>query len=125
MQVTRADAALPLYGDPVADGFDAKQKLLEAELRRYFGETCPALVARWQAAIAGLAPPFLRELAGRLQELDEVTQKINRQLRVALRPVAEGGSTEPIVDQALASLEHLNEIAESMMQRLDELLTAA
>jgi hypothetical protein len=110
---------------PVTDGFDRKQKLLEAELWRYFGETCPELVARWQAAITGLAPPFLRELAARLQELDEVTQRINRQLRAALRPVAEGASTEPVIDQALASLEHLNEIAESMRRRLDELLTAA
>jgi hypothetical protein len=39
--------------------------------------------------------------------------------------VAEGGSTEPVVDQALASLEHLNEIAQGMMRRLEELLTAA
>ena len=109
----------------VADGFDKKRELLEAEVRRYFGETCPALVARWQAAIIGLAPPFLSELQGRLQELDEVTQKVNRQLRAALRPVSEGGSTEPVVDQALASLEHLNEIADSMMRRLEELLTAA
>jgi len=45
----------------VAGGLDRKQELLEAELRRYFGETCPALVARWQAAITGLAAPFLRE----------------------------------------------------------------
>jgi hypothetical protein len=109
----------------VADNFDSKQKLLEAELWRYFGETCPTLVACWQVAITWLAPPVLRELASRVQELDEVTQEINRQLRVALRPVAQGGSTEPVVDQALASLEHVNKIAESMMRRLDELLTTA
>jgi len=71
---------------------------------RYFGET-PALVTRSQAAITGLAPPFLRELAGRLWELDKVTLETNRQLRIALRPVAEGGSTEPVIDQALASLD--------------------
>jgi hypothetical protein len=76
------------------------------------------------SGVTGLAPPFLRELAGRLQEPDEVTQKTNRQLRAALRPVAEGASTEPVIDQALTSLEHLNEIAESMMRRLDELLTS-
>jgi hypothetical protein len=34
-------------------------------------------------------------------------------------------SGEKAVDQALASLEHLNEIAKSMMRRLDELLRAA
>jgi hypothetical protein len=109
----------------VAEGSNRKQELLETELRRYFGEKCPALVARWQAAITGLAPPFLRELNARLRELDEVTQETNRQLQVALRPVSGGVSTAPVIDQALASLEHLNEIADSMMRRLDELLTAA
>jgi hypothetical protein len=34
-------------------------------------------------------------------------------------------STEQDVDHALASLERLNEIAESMMRRLDELLMPA
>ena len=99
---------------------------MEAELRHYFGETCPALVARWQAAIAGLAAPFLRELVGQLRELDSVTrEEINRQLRVALRPVAKGESTEPVIGRALAALEYLNEIAESMIRRLDELPTGA
>lgn len=40
-----------------------------------------------------------------------------------MRPVAEGASTtEPVIDQALALLEHLTEIAEGMMRRLDEFL---
>jgi hypothetical protein len=98
--------------DFVADGFDRRQELLEAELRRYFGEKCAALVARWQAAITGLAPLFLRELGARLRELDEVMQETNRQLRLTLCLAAESASTEPIIDQALTSLEHLNEIAE-------------
>ena len=50
----------------VVDVFDRKQEVLEAELRRYFGETCPVLLARWEAAIGGLAAPFLRELTARL-----------------------------------------------------------
>jgi len=55
----------------VTDASEGKYKLLEVELWHYFGETCPVLVARWEAAIRGLAPPFLRELQGRLQELGE------------------------------------------------------
>ena len=39
--------------------------------------------------------------------------------------VKRGVSTELDVDHALASLERLNEIAESMMRRLDELLMPA
>ena len=103
-----------------------KRDLLEGELQRYFGETCPALAARWQAAITGLAPPLLHELAGRLQELEAATKETNRQLRATLRPSSAKGaaSTEPALDHALASLEHLEEIAGSIMQRLDKLLGA-
>jgi hypothetical protein len=111
--------------DFVPDSMESKRKLLAAELQRYFGETCPTLLARWEAAIVGLAPPFLRELVGRLQELEAVTNEINRQLEAALCPVAESRApAEPVLDRALASLGHLNEIAEAMMRRLDELLTA-
>lgn len=109
---------------PVAEELDRKQDLLEAELHRYFAETCPALVSRWEAALRGLAPPLLRELSLRLRELDEVTQATNRQLSIAVRPVTEGGSTEQLLGQAMASLEHLNEIARDMMRWLDELLDA-
>jgi hypothetical protein len=114
-----------LYNCPVPDRTKKKRELLAAELRRYFGETCPALAARSEAAITGLAPPFLRDLAQRLRELEKATKATNRQLMVTLRPVVEDDApTEPVLDHALASLEHLNEIAEAMMRRLDELLTA-
>ena len=47
-------------------------------------------------------------------------------MRLLPPPVAQRGvSTELDVDHALASLERLNEIAESMMRRLDELLMPA
>ena len=36
-----------------------KRDLLEIELQRYFGQTCPALAARWEAAIVCLAPTVL------------------------------------------------------------------
>ena len=82
-----------------------------------------ALAARWQAAITGLTPLVLRDLARRLQELETVTKETNRQLRATLRlPTAKDAvSTEPALDHALASLERLDEIAESIMRRLDEL----
>jgi hypothetical protein len=44
----------------------------------------------------------------------------------ALRPAAEGGAPEEsVLDSALASLEHLTEIVQSMIRRLDESFTAA
>ena len=112
-----------LYSCLVPDTTQSKRELLAAELQRYFGETCPALAARWQAAITGLTPPVLRDLARRLQELETITKETNRQLRATLRlPTAKDAvSTEPALDHALASLERLDEIAESIMRRLDEL----
>jgi hypothetical protein len=110
----------------VTSAFDRKQDLLAAELQRYFDDTCPALVARWQATIRGLAPPFLRELVSRLEELETVTNETNRQLEAAFRTtVDEGTPSEAPLDRALASLENLNEIATAIMRRLDELVTAA
>jgi hypothetical protein len=46
----------------VLDKAEKKREIMAAELQRYFGETCPALAARWEAAITGLAPPVLRDL---------------------------------------------------------------
>ena len=63
----------------------------------YFGNTCPTLVERWEAAIAGLAAPFLRELCPRLRELDEAIQQTKGS---PCSPSAQGGSTEPAVEQS-------------------------
>jgi hypothetical protein len=82
----------------------------------------PALTARWKTAIVGLAPPVLRELARRLQALEAVTNETNRELKASHLAAGEGReSAEHLLDRALASMEHIREIAEEMM-RLDELL---
>jgi uncharacterized membrane protein YqiK len=104
------------------DGTERKRQLLAAELLRYFGETCPALAARWQTAIVDLAPPILRELTGRLQEFEVITDETNRQLKAAQAAAFEDQeSAEVVLDRALASLEHLNEVAEAITRHLDEL----
>jgi hypothetical protein len=100
----------------------AKQNLLAAELQRYFGETCPALVERWQEAIVGKPPAILRELARDLQELEAATNETNRELSAIQIAVFEDEeSAEAVLDHAFASLEHLEELAEAMMRRMDEL----
>jgi hypothetical protein len=107
------------------DSTENKRKLLAAELQRYFGERYPALTARWEAAIVGLVSPVLRELAGRLQAFETLTTQVNRELTTGLVATAEStASAEPLLDRALASLEHLNEAAEAIMGRLDELQKA-
>ena len=97
---------------------ETKRDLLATELQRYFGETCPTLAARWGTAIVGLAPPVLRELAGCLQELESATEETNRQLKA----FEDEESAEVLLDRAIASIEHLSEIAQAMMKRLDELV---
>jgi hypothetical protein len=93
---------------------------LAAELKRYFGETCPAFAERWEEAIVGLAPPVLRELAGRLRTFEALTDETNRQLRASqVAAFEDQESAEQLLDRALASIEHLSEVAEAMMRSLD------
>ena len=106
----------------MVDPIERKRRLLAVELQRYFGETCPALAARCEAVIIGLPPPVLRELASRLQEFEAVTEETNRQLEAAQAAAFEDEeSPELVLDRALASLEHLNELAEAITKHLDEL----
>ena len=78
--------------------------------------------ARCEAVIIGLPPPILRELAGRLQEFEAVTDETNRQLKAAQAAAfKDEESAELVLDRALASLEHLNEVAEAITKHLDGL----
>jgi hypothetical protein len=109
----------------MVDRLEIKRQLLATELQRYFGETCPALAVRWKAAVVGLAPPVLRELAGRLQEFEAATDETNRQLRDAQAAAFEDEEQiEQLLSRALASLERLNEIAEAITKRLNEVSSA-
>ena len=72
---------------------------------------------------ARAAPSVLRELAGRLLELEAVTNETNRELKAAGLATAQGReSAEHLLNRALALMDHLSEVAEDMMRRLDELL---
>lgn len=107
------------------DAVERKRKLLAAELQRYFGETCPALTARWETAITGLAPPVLRELADRLWAFEALTNEIDRNLSDARAATTKNeASAENLLDRALASVERLGEAADEIMQRLNQLLKA-
>jgi hypothetical protein len=58
-----------------------------------------------------------------LQALEAVTNETNRELKASQLAAGEGReSTEHLLDRALASVEHLTEIAQAMMRRLDEFL---
>ena len=63
---------------------------------------------------------------GRLQTLEAVTNETNRELRAARLAVTRGQApAELLLDRALASIEHLSEVAETMTLWMDELLDAA
>ena len=107
------------------EGIDGKRNLLVEEMLRYFGETCPALAARCEIAIVGLPPLARREAAGRLQTLGAVTNETNRELAAARVAVVRGQApAERLLDRALASIEHLSEVAQTMTRWMDELLDA-
>jgi hypothetical protein len=55
-----------------------KYDLLATAMHVYFWNTGADLTARWKEAMLGLPPSVLRELAGRLQELEAVTNETNR-----------------------------------------------
>ena len=109
----------------VQNGIEGKRNLLAEEVRRYFGETCPALAARCEAAIVGLPPLARREVAGRLQTLAAVTNETNRELAAARVAVTRRrAADEFLLDRTLASIEHLSEIAQTMTRWIDGLLEA-
>jgi hypothetical protein len=117
--------SLPGGQSVMHDEVDGKRNLLAEEMLRYFGETCPALAARCEIAIAGLPLLARREVAGRLQTLRALTNETNRGLTAAHVAVARGQApAERLLDRALASIEHLNEIAQTMTGWMDELLGA-
>ena len=104
------------------DRVEGKRDLLAEEMLRYFGETCPTLAALCEVAIVGLPPLPLQEVAGRLQTLSAVTNETNRELAAARVAVTKGQApAELLLDRALASIEHLSEVAQAVAQRMDEL----
>jgi len=125
----------------MGDRLEMKRRLLAAELERSFGETCPALAAGWESAIADQAPRVLRELAVLLQEFEAATEEANRQLRTVgielfqddrqpeeqpERQAQEQNEeqAEQMSSRALASLERLNDIAKAITKHLDEVSSA-
>ncbi len=104
------------------DKIKDKRERLVAELRRYFGDICPALTARWEMAIVASAQPVRRELTRHLQALELVTNETSHELETAyLAAITDQESAEFLLDHALTSMEHLCEIAQAMTERLDEL----
>jgi hypothetical protein len=94
----------------VHNGIGGKRNLLAEEMLRYFGETCPALVAR--------------EVAGRLRTLRAVTNETNRELATSRAAVTKGqASAEVLLDRALASIEHLSEVAQTMTRWMDGVIS--
>ena len=91
-----------------------KQSLLAKEVQRYFEQTGPELTAKWALAIVDLTPSLLRELVGRLRELEAITNCADRELNAAFQAAATEGheSAEGLLDRALASMELLGEAAE-------------
>jgi hypothetical protein len=121
------DERYSMFDDPegsvMGDGIERKRNLLAEAMQCYFFELCPALVARCQVVIIGLPPLALQEIARRLQTLTTVSNETNRELGAArVAASTREASTEQLLDRALASVDHLREVAEAIMRRLDALM---
>jgi hypothetical protein len=80
--------------------------------RDYLAKTLSAITMRWKATPGTLHSSILRELTVRMQALVAITNEANRELGDAHCAASEGHtSAEPLLDHAIASPEHLNEIA--------------
>ena len=100
-----------------------KCNLLVQEMQRYFGETCPALTSRCTVASIDLPLFARRKVVDRLQCLIAIINETGRVLSAARVGASGKPSTEKLLcDQALASLEHLNEVVEALTRWMDELL---
>ena len=113
------------YRRLVLDTTKGRRKLLALEMARYFGKMNPALTARLETVHVRLPASLLQGLTGNLVSLKKMIIETHRAAG-ALAPADEGGAPdEPALDRAIASLEHLNESAEAVLEHLDELLTNA
>ena len=101
-----------------------KRDRLAADTYEYFWNICPELTEQWKQAMLTLPPSVLRDLAVEIQKLEVVTNAANQQLSAATREgaIADGKLVEVLLDRALASMELLNEAADTMTRLLDELL---
>jgi hypothetical protein len=74
---------------------------------------------------APTVPSVLRDLDEQLKAIETAAIRTNLELKVARLEAAEGReSTHRLLDRALASIEHLNEITAATSRQLDDLLKA-
>jgi hypothetical protein len=99
-----------------------KRERLADETYEYFWNVCPELTAQWKQAMFTLPPSALRELAVEIQHLEAITNAANQHLSAAARAGALAGGMPPkaLLDRALASMERLNEAADTMMRLLED-----
>ena len=105
------------------DAIQRKRERLAVETYEYFWNICPELTTRWKRAMFTLPPSVLQDLSVEIKNLEAVTKWANQQLHAALG--AGGEPPEDLLDRALASMESLNEAADTMMLLLGELLKSA
>jgi hypothetical protein len=100
-----------------------KHERLAAETHEYFWNICPELPERWKQAVLTLPSSVLLALGVEINTLRPVTNLANQELSKArVGAMADGVPIEYLLDRALASMELLNEAADTMTRLLDELL---
>jgi len=112
------DAALASDDRPI---FSTVAKLVDALKRSTWRSSIPE--GTQNAELKNEALRLARELSVEMKNLEAVTNWANQQLHMGLG--AGGEPPEDLLDRALASMERLNEAADTMMRLLGELLESA
>ena len=112
------DAALASDDGPI---FSTVAKLVDALKRSTWRSSIPE--GTQNSELKNEALRLARELSVEMKNLEAVTYWANQKLHAALG--AGGEPPEDLLDRALASMERLNEAADTMMRLLGELLESA
>ena len=105
---------------------ERKLKLLTANADDYFWHAGLEVEKRSKEARLKLRRSVLRGLTKELEKFERATDETNRELRAAqVAAVGRKASAEPLLDRALASMEHLSEADDTMTRLLGELLKSA
>jgi hypothetical protein len=99
-----------------------KQKLLVAEMRKYFRQKCEEIKAKLEELTFRLTPLVQGELASQLLGLKALSSQTDQKLSAARGTAsADGASFERLLDRTIAAMEHLSDGAEALVRYLDEL----
>jgi hypothetical protein len=113
---TRGDISALSSDHAAMTVFARKQKLLIAEMRKYFRQKCEEIGRKFEDAALRFTPHVRGDLAYRLLGLKTLSTQTDQKLRAA-----RAASFERWIDRTVVAMEHLSDAAEALSRHLDGL----